>query len=49
MHYLKNQGAITSNIFGFYMATYTTQSSVDIGGIDSTKFRSGETPVYISL
>jgi hypothetical protein len=31
------------------MTNYNHQSSVDIGGFDSSKFRSGETPVYLSL
>jgi hypothetical protein len=49
MHYLKNQGAITNNVFGFYMATFTEQSSVDIGGFDSSKFKAGLSPTYLPI
>lgn len=44
MHYLKDQSAIASNVVGFYMTTFAYQSSVDIGGLDTSKYRAGQTP-----
>jgi len=49
MHYLKNQSVITQNIFGFYIANSSEQSSMTIGGYNAAKIKPGATITYIPL
>lgn len=42
MHKLKEDGTIANNIFSFYLTLNPDQSSVQIGGIDTSKIMSGK-------
>ena len=49
MHYLKNQSVINQNIFGFYIANSSEQSSMTIGGYNAAKIKPGNSITYIPL
>lgn len=46
---LKETGVITNNMFAFYLSKKENVSSVQIGGYDSTKIKSGASITWMNL